>query len=333
MSLHPLTGEVAAPALVNLLLPLVTLAVLIVALGLANLADLFCRALFGSVGGVLAKIPWVSHVVTGPVHAIESRLTSALGSAVAGIESKIGAYFHTLAFEVTQLGHTIRETAETVAALAVALGTLTDPAEVKKLWQSLVGSEKATLGRVQHAQATASKALAQQRANSRTQAQSAAHIAVEPVRRELRAVEHTLTAKVGALEHDITDVLTPDIAGLRARTRSIADSAMRAYEWARGHWRVASVGAAAAVVAVALGRLNLSWIRCRNVEKAGRGVCGMDAGLLESLLAGAVLATGPISIVELAEACQGVVGFASEATEWFVAEFGKAVKDAGGAVP
>lgn len=287
--------------LAGIVVSFAALCVLIVAWGLANMVDTFVKAILGTVGGIAGKIPFIGGVVSAPIRAAESRLTQAMGAAIGGVEAAMGKMFHVLAFEVSWLGRTIQQTAETVFALAAAVASLTHPAEVKKLWQSLVGHEQATLGRVKQAQQTASQALSRTRVNVRGQAQAAAREAVAPVEGELSRVQHVLSGRIGALESEVAGTLEPEIAGLRERTRAIEDAAVRAYEWARGFWKVASVGAAAAVVAVALGRLNLAWIRCRNVETAGRRLCGLDPSLLEALLAGTLVLASGFSIVQLAE--------------------------------
>lgn len=64
----------------------------------------------------------------------------------------------------------------------------------------------------------------------------------------------------------------------------------------------AVVGAGAAtLVTGALARLGLKWLRCSNVTKAGRGICRMDANLLESLLLGGLAISGAVSVVEFAK--------------------------------
>lgn len=64
-----------------------------------------------------------------------------------------------------------------------------------------------------------------------------------------------------------------------------------------------SLAGAGAVVLVtaALARAGLGWVRCRNVGRVARRVCGMDYDLLESLLADTLLVVGTVSLVALAE--------------------------------
>lgn len=70
--------------------------------------------------------------------------------------------------------------------------------------------------------------------------------------------------------------------------------------------RLTAAGVAAGAVALALGRLGLGWIRCRNVTKAGKRLCGMDTALLDELLLGTVAIIGAASVVEFAKGLQAI---------------------------
>jgi hypothetical protein len=87
-----------------------------------------------------------------------------------------------------------------------------------------------------------------------------------------------LPGRVGRLERDWS--------GLKARLRRLEHAA-------------GATGAVALFVA-ALSRLGLHWLRCRNVSKVGRAVCGTDTGLLTSLLGDALLIASAVSVVEFA---------------------------------
>lgn len=69
-----------------------------------------------------------------------------------------------------------------------------------------------------------------------------------------------------------------------------------------------------------LGKLGLGWLRCARVGRVGRAVCGMNDGLLESLLADALLVVGAISIVEFAKELQTVEDEVVRALRGFVRE-------------
>lgn len=74
--------------------------------------------------------------------------------------------------------------------------------------------------------------------------------------------------------------------------------------------RLTAAASFAGLVAVALGRLGLKWMRCRNVTKLGKRICGMDPSILEDLLLATTLVFSSVSVVEFAkelEAASGVI--------------------------
>jgi len=87
--------------------------------------------------------------------------------------------------------------------------------------------------------------------------------------------------------------------------------------------KVTKLGTVAGLVgltAAVLGRLGLGWLRCSRVGRVGRQLCGMNEGLLESLLADALLIASAISIVEFAKELQAIEGEVVAGLERFVRE-------------
>jgi hypothetical protein len=74
--------------------------------------------------------------------------------------------------------------------------------------------------------------------------------------------------------------------------------------------RVAKVLTPAGIVGLVAGsvlaRMGLSWLKCGNVEKTGKRICGLNTGILDSLLAGLVAVFGTIGLVTFAEDVQKV---------------------------
>jgi hypothetical protein len=81
-------------------------------------------------------------------------------------------------------------------------------------------------------------------------------------------------------------------------------------KWAKGQigrlGKLATVAGLVGLVAGSLAKLGNGWLRCPRVNDAGKKVCGMDAGLLESLLADTLLIAGTVSLVEFAKGMQGI---------------------------
>jgi hypothetical protein len=61
-----------------------------------------------------------------------------------------------------------------------------------------------------------------------------------------------------------------------------------------------------AAVVAAIGRLGLGWVRCNNVRKAGRSVCGIDSSLLDSLLLDTLAVFSIVSVVEFAHGLRSI---------------------------
>jgi hypothetical protein len=78
---------------------------------------------------------------------------------------------------------------------------------------------------------------------------------------------------------------------------------------------------AVALVAAALARMGLSWIRCRNVVKTGKRLCGMDGSWLDSLLLDTVAILSVLSVVEFAEAMLEIEGVAVDVLARGIREF------------
>ena len=117
---------------------------------------------------------------------------------------------------------------------------------------------------------------------------------VLPFMPELRWIRAHFHAITHAIPGAITLPKLPSIRDVLRRLRKLEKGATRA--------------AFAAALAVALGRLGLGWIRCNNVKKAGKSVCGIDMGLLDELLLGTTAIFGAISVVEFAEGLRAIEG-------------------------
>jgi hypothetical protein len=79
-----------------------------------------------------------------------------------------------------------------------------------------------------------------------------------------------------------------------------------------------------AAVATALARLGVGWLRCNNVRKVGRSMCGLDTNLLDSLLLDALAIFSVVSVVEFAKELQAIEGEAVGILGRLIREFPKA---------
>jgi hypothetical protein len=157
------------------------------------------------------------------------------------------------------------------------------------------------------------KALAKALRGVHEQTHAAASTATHTVTRVIR-VEKRLQHGIGedvlprikTLEREYTHVIGRDIPALWKGTRTAEREITNLWKWARHRTLVAGTLAFAGAVALALSRLKIGWLRCGNVSRVGKNICGMDGALLEALLADSLLIAGSLSLVEFAREMVGV---------------------------
>jgi putative intracellular protease/amidase len=107
---------------------------------------------------------------------------------------------------------------------------------------------------------------------------------------------------------------------LRGRTRNLEDALAGVRRRLRALERKGVGVIAVAGVVAALAKIGATFIRCTNVKRTGRHLCGMDAGLLDALLLGTYAIVGGVSIVDLARGMQGITDESTELIRGFVRE-------------
>jgi hypothetical protein len=157
------------------------------------------------------------------------------------------------------------------------------------------------------------------------------HTVVKPLTKSVTVVTKTSVAGLRAMNHRV-DILARRVAHLTAATavaipsawprlrgaeRRIENQARRLTRLEKG--TMAAVGAG--IVGAALARLGLGWTRCRNVNKVGKQVCGMDADLLASLLGSSLLLVSAISIEQLARELREPTELVTDALHGLIKEF------------
>jgi hypothetical protein len=107
-----------------------------------------------------------------------------------------------------------------------------------------------------------------------------------------------LPSRVGDVEHDLS--------GLRKRVKGLE--------------KYAGATAAVALFTAALAKLGLNWLRCRNVTKAGKAICGMNPDLLAALLGSSLLLTSKISLRDLAREMEEPTKLVADALHTLIRE-------------
>jgi hypothetical protein len=298
----PIVVTAGRVVLRGLLFPFAVLAGYFVAWGMVFCMDAIVRAFFGTVTGAVGWIPFAGRVISSPLHAIEKKLTSFLGGLEAHFEHQMATRWHTLAQLVRQYAADTVATATAFATLAHKIAYVYGEAASGKLGARF---QKWVLGEL-----------------------SKLHGITKIVVRTTKVIEHSdvgpiaagAASRVKPVAHALEHVIEWDLPRLRSRDRYLTDQVGRLWRWTRAHGREAASGVALGALVFALGRLGIGWARCSNVRKLGRGACGMNPDLLDSLLAGALVVASPISVVELAKAAQTFTAEAEAGLRWFVRE-------------
>lgn len=76
-------------------------------------------------------------------------------------------------------------------------------------------------------------------------------------------------------------------------------------------------GIAGLVAGAVIAHLRLGWLKCSNVDRTARALCGLDHDLLDAVLLGTTAIVGTVGLVEFAKAVQGVTVDASDAIHTF----------------
>lgn len=271
---------------------------MLVGFALCLLARQIVHALFQIGQSLVGWIPWLGSRVSGDLHVIEQRVTNQLGQVAVSLQHRVGAMWHSLGSLMQTMVDKIEGNATLIWEIAHYLPGLATVAQLVDAIRDL--------RRTNHTTAT------QTRTNTRV-----IHDVTRVTTHERDRV-NTITTRVQAIP---ADVLMPGVlGGLRGRVRAVEDELTSLWNRVGISARTAVEGVGVGALAYALGRLGMTWARCSNVGKVGRRVCGMDNNLLESLLAGSVLVTSSISIVDLAKAAQEITGACEDGVRFFVRE-------------
>lgn len=230
--------------------------------GMIRGSTLIVQAIHFVIQHTIGAIPLVGDIVnaiTGPVFAAVER---GFADAAIGVEGAIGYYWHALATIAGWLAREIRSQAALIERLAYYA--------LPSTWADIAWHELGKLRQLIDSYA---------RGIDRLAGRIDRFIDSLPGR-----VQNIIEPRIRSLDHTLDRVVLPDIAGLRARTRSLLDRLDNLWERVRKLDKLLGTAAFAEAVAVALAALGASWITCRNWKRIGRNVCGMPTQLLDDLL-------------------------------------------------
>lgn len=123
---------------------------------------------------------------------------------------------------------------------------------------------------------------------------------------EIARLRTSLLARVHALTHAIDVTIPGELGRIRAREKALEDSIPHALKARLGKVEAFVFGGAIVGLLIRTLARRFPWLFCRNTQNLGKRVCGLDASLLESLLADTLLIAGTLSLVEFAKEMQTV---------------------------
>lgn len=145
--------------------------------------------------------------------------------------------------------------------------------------------------------------------------------ALHHLARQLRhAIYHDVLPRIHHLSHAIDVAIPRELGRIGHRVRDLEhDLTHPGTRWLRRIAGAMWVATLAGLMIRTLAR-RFPWLFCRQVKGVGRRICGLDAGLLGSLLTDTLIIGGTISIVAFAEELQAIEGEAVSLIRGFIRE-------------
>lgn len=256
----------------------------------------------------IVSVPWIRGTkhpfgfIASWLEDADKAIDSSFAQLVFNCEKGIVRLWHAMAAQVTMLGRLLGDLAETIETRW--RGFLLAIPPVALLWLAVRAARQLpavwkAIGRAEHAIAHTTTRVVHDAAKvtnvTKQYVTKKVYEAAPAVVKAVAAAPAWVNGRFRGVEHDLS--------AIRARLRNLE--------------RPAVIAAGAAVVGVALSRLGLGFLRCPRFARAGRQVCGMNAGLLDSLLADTALIVGTVSLVEFAREMQDITGRAAPLVRHF----------------
>lgn len=255
---------------------------------------------------LVSWVPFVGGLTEDGINAGINAVDEALGAAVAASTGLASSMIHDAWKLTVWVGDTIADLATSTAHAVTAIVTSTIPNAVHSITHPITLSIGAIETRVLSIERAALKDL-RGKINAARAAAAGALVLV--------------TTRIHAAEHAITTTIPADLAGIETDIRGWTSKQLR-----RLTRRMSAVEEAIGLTAltgliVAVIARQLPWIRCPNVGRAARQLCGMPVTQVEKLLAdlalGATLIFGTLSLSQFAKQMQGIVGEAASEVSHF----------------
>lgn len=268
----------AAPALVDMLGPLIQLCALLVALASIALLAWAVRALLNGIASWLSFLPGVGGVAAGAVTSVERAISGAFGHAISGIEAAIGHQWHNLSRVLGMLWAEQKLVATNLWHLAQEFYHAVPLSDLTRIIHRLDG-------RIAHITRTITRDITH-----------SVHTTITRVEH----LGHAVIPRLGRLEHAIDHTIPREIKSTRALAKEAERGVKALWDRVRGLPTTADITAAVATAVAALGLAGLDLLKCAEsgslFSKRGCGMWSLLDDVL-GLLADAVI---------LADLCQAL---------------------------
>jgi hypothetical protein len=232
--------------------------------------------------------------LSGGLNAINSQINQWLSDAVSGTQL---AFEKVLNITATLLHDTFRNLAE------LAEGVERD---FRHTWNHFVpASIRAQLGPVHSAIAFLQGELAKLLKEGVKASNTITHVVTHDIPKVTTNVIRVTKVEVEKVTKTVVRSATVTLPRVGALERDVAGLE----KWIKRHTKDLTIaGLASLLIGGVLAKIGMTWLRCSNVQRFGRHVCGIAPKVLEDLLLGLTAIFGTLSLVELAKQMQALVG-------------------------
>ena len=207
------------------------------------------EALFAPIIAALGPIPVVGNAIRGALGAVEQAISSALGTVEHKIDALIGASWHRFAELNLWLWRELKAHAQLIALISSGLEPLVLG---YKLLRTLV-----------HHFAHANTGTTAKVKQLEKEVHGIEH-GVKQLEKDLsKGIGHDLRLHIKALEKELGHVENKTIPAIQSDVANADSAISNLYDWAKGKADLIGIGTFAAAIGVALSKLGLDWLRCK----------------------------------------------------------------------
>lgn len=301
LAFAPAAEPLAIPALFGISLVLLAAAMLM--FGLVYIFDYTIGLLMDAMAGLVKGVPFVGGIAKGGIEKAKHNIRDRMVSSAQGLEHGAGMFWHGAA-QLTEY------TGKTILYLGLGMRTATHNL-VNAVIPGLIHDKTHPLAQQQAKTSSAAAARDRAEAKARTRGIDATtrDITQEKHARE-RGIDYVGTKAEGLVD-SLGDRVESAIAAERRYAHKILHGELASWQELTGYAAIGGIALAT------LTRVFPFW-QCTNFRRFSKLLCRSPIGALEDLFGLALLAIGPISIVEFARMLQDVTEEVDDAVRFFV---------------